>query len=409
MIRTVGKFRLWLWADTNPMATAFTRSIRTIQSDRGTLSAIGATAGIAICAAWAAWFIAGRVTLVEVSDQARLEVAAAISPVQAPLPGRVTSSALAIERIVKEGEVLVELDAATQKLELEEQSVRLTAFSAEVEALNAQIASEEQTRMEERRSAALALEQAEAHEREAAAPAAYNADELGRLAELRRLGLIAEREYARGKAEAERSRAAVSGSRIGLNRIAQEQRAKDSERESRIRRLRAEAEAIEGQMRAVRVTMDRLAAEIARRTIRAPASGRIGEAKDLRPGTVVSAGEQLASIVPEGDFRVVAWFSPTSAMGRLRAGQPARMRMQGFPWAQYGVLNASVTRVAGEMRDGMVRVELAAAPGSSFRVALQHGMPGSVEVEVDRISPAALVLRLTGRWITIPGKQGERT
>jgi membrane fusion protein (multidrug efflux system) len=34
-----------------------------------------------------------------------------------------------------------------------------------------------------------------------------------------------------------------------------------------------------------------------------------------------------------------------------------------------------------------------------LRVPLRHGMPGTVEVEVERVTPAALVLRLAGQVI----------
>jgi membrane fusion protein (multidrug efflux system) len=35
-------------------------------------------------------------------------------------------------------------------------------------------------------------------------------------------------------------------------------------------------------------------------------------------------------------------------------------------------------------------------------VPLQHGLPGSVEVEVERASPAALTLRTAGQLLTAP-------
>jgi membrane fusion protein (multidrug efflux system) len=53
--------------------------------------------------------------------------------------------------------------------------------------------------------------------------------------------------------------------------------------------------------------------------------------------------------------------------------------------------------VAGEVQDGTVRVELAVGPDAARRIPLQHGLPGSVEVWVERLSPAALLLRQAGR------------
>jgi membrane fusion protein (multidrug efflux system) len=100
-------------------------------------------------------------------------------------------------------------------------------------------------------------------------------------------------------------------------------------------------------------------------------------------------------------LRVVAQFTPAAAIGRVRAGQTGRVRLLGFPWTEYGSLRASVSRVANEVRDGLVRVELAvdALPAS---LPLSHALPGNVEVEVERVRPSSLVFRTLGGWLTRP-------
>jgi membrane fusion protein (multidrug efflux system) len=85
------------------------------------------------------------------------------------------------------------------------------------------------------------------------------------------------------------------------------------------------------------------------------------------------------------------------ALGRLHPGQPAHLRLTGFPWTQYGSLAATVTTVAHERRDGQVRVELELASHLAFPIPLQHGMPGTLEVEVERVAPAMLLLRSIGK------------
>ena len=74
------------------------------------------------------------------------------------------------------------------------------------------------------------------------------------------------------------------------------------------------------------------------------------------------------------------------------ASQPARMRLQGFPWAQYGTISATVSSVGSEVRDGRVRVELLVNESGS-RIPIQHGLPGSLEVRVEYATPASLTLR----------------
>jgi hypothetical protein len=75
------------------------------------------------------------------------------------------------------------------------------------------------------------------------------------------------------------------------------------------------------------------------------------------------------------------------------------MRLEGFPWTQFGSVAATVTTVASEVRDGHIRVELALNSPVSSRIPLQHGLPGAVEVQVEKISPASLVLRMGGQLL----------
>ena len=128
--------------------------------------------------------------------------------------------------------------------------------------------------------------------------------------------------------------------------------------------------------------------------------GRVGEAAILRVGAVVKEGDRLGSIVPAGRLMVVAQYPAQAAFGRIRTGQPATLRLEGFPWAEFGTVSATVARVAQEVRDGNVRVELAVDANSSFRGKLEHGMPGTLEVTVERLPPLSLVLRTAGQWLT---------
>ena len=61
-------------------------------------------------------------------------------------------------------------------------------------------------------------------------------------------------------------------------------------------------------------------------------------------------------------------------------------------------MTARVTDVAREVRDGLARVELALVQAPP-RVPLQHGMPATVQIEIERATPFSLVLRAAGRLV----------
>jgi membrane fusion protein (multidrug efflux system) len=122
----------------------------------------------------------------------------------------------------------------------------------------------------------------------------------------------------------------------------------------------------------------------------------------LGVGTVLKEGDKLGSIVPSGDIRIVADFLPAAAVARVRPGQHAKMRPDGFPWTQYGMLSSTVRRVANEPRSGHIRVELDVDPDQDSPIPIQHGLPGTLEIEIERVSPASLVFRAAGRRLAAP-------
>jgi multidrug resistance efflux pump len=388
----------------------FSTTQRTLEADgfRGTMLGVLLVAGL--LSAWGAWFIGAQVALYAVSETARLEMSQAAHPVEAPVAGRVMATHLALGREVQDGDLLVELDATAQQLQLEEEQARLSAFTPQLEALHTAIAAEEQALRESRQAARVAIDESRARHREAEVAARMADEEAELFARLHARNLPSQLDVLRAKAEAQKRRAAVDTLRLAVSRLDRDHRTQESDRNARLVGLRRDVTRLAGDMTTAAATVERLAHEIERRRLRAPMAGRLGEVAELRVGSVVREGDRLAAVVPRGDLQVVADFLPPSALGRIRPGQPARLRLEGFPWAQYGSLAATVSRVASEVRNGRVRVELSVDPDRASPIPLQHGLPGAVEVQVERVAPVTLVLRTAGKLLAHPvaGGQGER-
>jgi membrane fusion protein (multidrug efflux system) len=386
------------------MSSPFSRSLRALESDRSRTLWPAAIAA-ALLAAWTAWFLFARVPLYETSASARIEAAAAAHPVEARLAGRAIRVNLTMGARVGEGDVLVELEADAERLALQEARARATALGPDIAAVRSEIAAEERAIADERRATAVGQEQQRALVREAEAVRGLAEEDAKRLARLREEGIIPEADDSRARAEASRRRAFADAAAAALARVEHDEKTRESDRLVRIQRLRGTHTRLEGEGATIAATVKRLEYEIERRIVRAPVDGRIAEAADLRVGAVVDEGDRLAAIVPDGPLRVVAQFAPAAAIGRVREGQPGRVRLSGFPWTEYGSLRASVSRVANEVRDGLVRVELAvdSLPSS---LPLSHALPGTVEVEVERVRPSSLVFRTLGGWLTRPVEAG---
>jgi len=378
------------------MSNSFHRTNLSLESDHRKISAIILTAGLVLAGAWVAWAGRAQVTRYEVSDSARLEITAATYPVQASVSGRLVAHTLTLGREVRAGEVLAELDSSAEQLSLNEEKTRAAAFEPQLTALRLQMTSEGTGRQDEQRVLNFSLQAAQAQLQEAESQATLSAKDAARAESLRKEGIIAEAEVQRAEADAQSKHAAAENLRAALSRLAPEQDVRDTDRDVKLRELSEQIAKLNADWMASLATTRRLEYDVERRKIRAPASGRLGECAILRPGSHISEGQQLGVILPPGRLQITAEFQPSAALGKLKAGQPATMRLQGFPWAQYGTVSAQVLQVAGEIRDGKVRVELAVKGPPSGRIPLQHGLPGSVEVQIERISPLALIIRSAG-------------
>jgi multidrug resistance efflux pump len=384
------------------MASTFFRSVRSLEADNSQRSYLGLALAAGLLAAWILWFFLARVSVYAVTNKADLEVDRAAHPVESVVSGRVVATHLLIDQEVKAGDVLVELDSGAQQFQLTEQKTQLAGASPQIRSREEEIVSERQALEQEQRSAKDALEEARAHYREAEAAAQFAQAEVERLQKMYNAGVVAELDLNRSVADAQQRRAAADSLKYAVERLEGEQRTRTNERRAHIEQLTSELHRLRGDQATAGVTLQRLEEEVDRRYIRAPVDGKLGEVAPLRVGAVVHEGDKLAAVIPSGKLRVVANFDPPAALGRIRPGQHARLRLEGFPWAQYGSVSATITNVASEIRDGSIRVEMAIDPNSSSRIPLQHGLPGSVEVQIESVSPASLVLRTAGSLLAGP-------
>jgi adhesin transport system membrane fusion protein len=353
-----------------------------------------------LLACWMGWFAFGSVTVYEVSKQARLEVRQESHHVGTPIASRVVINSLAIGKDVKAGDILVELDASAERLRLEEEEARLGGIPPRIASLQDEIRSRQQSREEDLGAAMAVAEVAKSRSEEAGAALDFAKDTEGRLGRLSALGGVSTVEANRAVSETRKLTASRDALAADVRRAQLDAQARAHQNDAQIESLRRSLIALEGDTATTQATIERLKIDIEKHYVRAPIAGRIGDVVPLPTGAYVAEGQLLATVVPAGELIIVADFSPSLTLGRVRPGQPGRLRLDAFPWAQYGTISATVSRVATEVRNNMVRVEFTLDPDASASGIAQHGLPGSVEVSVEQVSPGGLVLRAAGLLLT---------
>jgi multidrug resistance efflux pump len=382
------------------MSESFFRSRRLLEGDDSHSWGLGALIATGVLCAWVLWFFLARVAIYRVSDVARLESGGAAYQVQAAVAGRVLSSSLTLGVQVGKGTVLVQLDDEAERRQLQEERTALSAIAPQLAALRQQIKAEEAALAASQQAARVALDQARVQLHGANEALRYAQDRAKRY---QAAGMaVAQLDLLRAEAEAQERRTAADAGQLEVARLDRDEKKQERDRTAHIDDLKQQATALQGQIETRTATISRLEYEIEKRRIRAPAAGSLAEVANLRVGGVVGEGERLAAIVPLGTIRAVAEFSPSEALGHIRPGQHAWIRLKGFPWTEYGTIRATVAGVASEIRDGSIRVEFAIDLDPNSPIPFQHGLPGTVEVEVERTSPARLALRAAGQLLAKP-------
>ncbi len=101
------------------------------------------------------------------------------------------------------------------------------------------------------------------------------------------------------------------------------------------------------------------------------------------------SSDRAGIVVSGAKAYVAAEFPAAFAIARIHPGETARVQIAGIAFA------GRVARLDKEIHNGLLRVEIALDRAPS-PVALQDGLPAHVEVEIETVSPATLLLRSAG-------------
>jgi len=389
------------------MPSAFNRTTRSLDLDHFRFPLVGVILSCLFLSLWIVWALVFKIALYQVSKSARIEVASAVYPVQTSVTARLLRAQVSLGQQVQLGDTLFFLDAQNLHLRLQEQESRYTALKQELAALQKSISAEETAMQREHPATQTELEEAKSLFREGDAAAQFAEGEARRLKLLFDKGLIAEAALLSAQAEADKKRASAEALRLKIDRLSIEHSIRLDDRQSHLEGLRRDAARIAGDLQTSEKTAARLTQDIEHHVIRAPIAGIVGELVELRPGSFVKVSEKLATIVPNGENRIVASL-PYAGMGRILPGQRAKMRVDAYPWIHYGTIKAIVSEVGSEPQRNGVRVELAIDAAGELNIPLRHGLTGRVEIDVERVTPAGLMLRKVAGWVNRTEKTGMK-
>ncbi len=202
-------------------------------------------------------------------------------------------------------------------------------------------------------------------------------------------------------------RLAVNASKIDTLRAEKEQAEEDFNVE--MKKLELELALKEGEIQVARRELSGLRQQREHAVVRAEASGVITFG-DLKEGSVVEPGKPVAEIASQKGFRFEA-LVPSEEVGHLRAGMPARLKLDAYDYQKYGTGRGVVTYVSADSTTAegqpgavyVVRIELESdeVGRGEYQGRVKLGMAGQVEVVTETDSLLWLLLRKVRRTVSL--------
>jgi len=387
------------------MAYPFERTLRSLNGYESGTRVLLVAIGVLGLGGLVTWAVGARVPVMKVSTQGRIEPHNAVYRLEPAAAGRVVRSLLNLDEDVKEGDLLIEFDARSERLELEQNKTTASGLDKELAVISDQIANKKA----ELAASNLVDEVAVREEREKEgelAPRHRLAEQRAQLAQNSPSGSISELEKLERLTDVDALNHAGKIQGLAIVRLGREQAVRRQTLTAQLLGLKREELRVESQLRELKVGRERLEYQIEKKQYRAPATGRLVDVVELAAGDFIADGQRLGTILaPDAEVRVRARF-PKEVVGIVHPGQLAHLKLDGYPWTIYGTVPAKVTRVGTEPGitatpeaiPGTVRVELDIETPADSRIQLQHGLTATVEIEVARVSPLALLMRAIGEW-----------
>src|SRR5262245_59097057 len=334
-----------------------------------------------VLAGLGAWVLSARVPVYVVAVHTPLALVPALQGVVTPVAGQVRVTHLQAGREIQAGEVLVELDSTAQRLQLEEAQQHLGALEAHRTARRQEGAALEAAWQATAQAAQAAQAEAQTRHDDAVRALQVAQEKAQRLGPLTLL------------ADLQPQKIAVETTHRSLQQLVHAQQVQAAEWHARLAQHQREVVVLEGELAVATARLARLVSALEDTTLRASSAGRLGAVAALLPGTVVQAGAWLGILGPRGAFLVTVDVPPAVAGGRLRAGQPAWLRVLSASGRPAGTLPATVAQVTEAGPDVSVHVVLRLAPETLAHWPLQPLAVGTVVVAVDQQAPITLALR----------------
>ncbi len=135
--------------------------------------------------------------------------------------------------------------------------------------------------------------------------------------------------------------------------------------------------------------LNKARSKFGRTSLKAPIDGTVQQLALTTMGQVVTTGQQLMVIIPDGDRLQVEIFISNLDIGFIKIGQEAAIKVDAFPFTRFGTLNGKVIRIA---KDAIDEQDARRSQANSTALANVGGTGGGAGLQQNFVFPVTLEL-----------------
>lgn len=168
-----------------------------------------------------------------------------------------------------------------------------------------------------------------------------------------------------------------------------------------LQQLQIEATNLQSAIRETQALLERSQTELSQTTLSAPVSGIVSALTIANVGEVIQPGQTLAEIAPGTAPLVLSALLPNEKAGLVAAGMPVNIKLDAFPYQDYGIVAGSVLSISpdtspheqmGMVYQVEVMLDTTAINHEGTLVPLRAGQTATAEIVVRRRRIMSLVL-----------------
>jgi len=216
-----------------------------------------------------------------------------------------------------------------------------------------------------------------------------------------------QREYQERAQDLAAQQASVQGLEATLDQARQRIEQVHSAYRSALQDERADADMQLQRLLAEKKRLDHKAAWL---ELRAPQAGIIKTLATHTPGTVVTPGAILATLVPADEALVAEVQVRNADIGFVQVGQAVRLKLAAYPFQKYGLVDGKVRHLGADAEDGTANLRTAGAGGAASDSGGARRYKALIALERQWLATRAAPLPLAaGMQVVAEIHQGKRT